>query len=64
MKNYEAYFQEHREEHLEQLKDWLRIPSVSALSEHKPDMQRAAQWAVESLKTAGLEKCKHTYNEG
>lgn len=63
MKNYETYFSEHREEHIEQLKDWLRIPSVSALSEHKQDMQKAAGWAVDALKTAGLENVKlHTTN--
>lgn len=63
MKNYETYFSERREEHIEQLKDWLRIPSVSALSEHKQDMQQAAGWAMDALKTAGLENVKlHTTN--
>lgn len=63
MKKYETYFSEHREEHIEQLKTWLRIPSVSALSAHKQDMQQAAEWAVDALKTAGLENVKlHTTN--
>lgn len=55
MTNYATYFQENREHHLNELKEWLSIPSISAISEHKPDMQRAAEWLAETLKKAGLE---------
>ena len=44
-----------REEHLNELKEFLRIPSVSTKSEHKPDIERAAQWVAEKLRAAGLE---------
>src|ERR1700680_5059964 len=40
---------------LEELKEFLRIPSISTLPEHKPDVQRAAQFVADSLKRAGLE---------
>lgn len=53
--DFKAYFASRRNEHLEELKQWLRIPSVSALSVHKPDMQQAAAWLAEALKRAGLE---------
>lgn len=39
----DEYFKEQRDEHLGQLKDFLRIPSISALSEHKNDMQQAVR---------------------
>jgi len=39
---------------LEGLKTFLRIPSVSTLSEHKPDIQRAAEFVRDELKSAGL----------
>ncbi|MGG0671095.1 dipeptidase [Lederbergia citrisecunda] len=51
----DAYFTSKREKHLEQLKDFLRIPSISALSEHKSDMQKAAEWLKDSFQQAGLE---------
>lgn len=50
-----TYFETKREEHLDELKQFLRIPSISSLSEHKPDMQTAAEWLADSLKNAGLE---------
>ena len=50
-----TYFETKREQHLEELKQFLRIPSISALSEHKQDMKTAAQWLADSLKKAGLE---------
>ncbi len=50
-----SYFETKREEHLNELKEFLRIPSVSALSDHKPDMQTAAAWLADSLTKAGLE---------
>src|SRR5690606_35070173 len=41
--------------HLEELKEFLRIPSVSAKSEHRDDMRRTAEWLVERMLEAGLE---------
>jgi len=44
-----------RDSHLDELKEFLRIPSVSAKTEHKPDIEKAAKWVAEKLKAAGLE---------
>src|SRR2546427_11125831 len=43
-----------QEQHLTALKEFLRIPSVSAKSEHKPDIERAAKWVADNLRTAGF----------
>ena len=48
------YYREHQAEFLEGLKTFLRIPSISALSEHKSDIRRAAEYARGELETAGL----------
>ncbi len=40
---------------LDELKAFLRIPSVSTLPEHVPDVLRAAQFVADSMKTAGLD---------
>jgi acetylornithine deacetylase/succinyl-diaminopimelate desuccinylase-like protein len=37
------------------LSEFLSIPSVSTKPEHKPDMQRAAQWLVDQLTFGGLD---------
>jgi acetylornithine deacetylase/succinyl-diaminopimelate desuccinylase-like protein len=52
----DAYIAAHQNEFLEDLKGWLRIPSISTLPEHKPDMQRAALYAVEQLRRMGIEQ--------
>jgi acetylornithine deacetylase/succinyl-diaminopimelate desuccinylase-like protein len=39
---------------LEQLKELLRIPSISALPEHKDDIQKAADFVEAALKRAGM----------
>jgi acetylornithine deacetylase/succinyl-diaminopimelate desuccinylase-like protein len=44
-----------RDQHLAELSDFLRIPSVSAKSEHKPDVERAAKWVADNLRSAGFE---------
>jgi acetylornithine deacetylase/succinyl-diaminopimelate desuccinylase-like protein len=51
-----AYAHDSRDEALEQLKEFLRIPSISTLSEHQDDMQRAAEWLKRAMERAGLEK--------
>ncbi|MEO4053940.1 dipeptidase [Solibacillus sp. CAU 1738] len=50
-----TYFAEHREQHLNELNEFLRIPSISSLSEHKEDMQVAANWLAEALKKLNIE---------
>jgi acetylornithine deacetylase/succinyl-diaminopimelate desuccinylase-like protein len=49
------YYQENQAAFLEGLKDFLRIPSISTLSEHKPDIRRAAEFALNELRAAGLD---------
>ncbi len=49
------YIESRREDHLNELKEFLRIQSVSAKSEHKPDIERAANWVAEKFRSAGLE---------
>ena len=50
-----GYIESKREDHLNELKELLRIPSVSTKSENKPDIERAAYWVAEELRAAGLE---------
>jgi acetylornithine deacetylase/succinyl-diaminopimelate desuccinylase-like protein len=38
------------------LQEWLAIPSISTLPEHRKDVQQAAQWAVEHLAAIGFPK--------
>ena len=49
-----AYARKNREHYLNEYKEFLRIPSVSTLSEHKPDMQRAAEWLAAMLRGMGF----------
>ncbi len=51
----DAYFAQHRDTHLKELNDFLRIPSISSLSEHKQDMQVAASWLAAAMKRINLE---------
>jgi len=43
-----------RERYVEELMELLRIPSISTLTEHRPDMQRAAEWLRDRLLAAGV----------
>ena len=43
-----------REQNLDELNQFLRIPSVSAKTEHKPDVERAARWVADHLRFAGF----------
>jgi acetylornithine deacetylase/succinyl-diaminopimelate desuccinylase-like protein len=43
-----------REQHLTELCEFLRIPSISAKTEHKPDIEQAAQWVADHLRSAGF----------
>ncbi len=49
-----TYLEEHRESHLQELIDFLRIPSISALAEHHQDVRQAALWLADRARQAGF----------
>src|SRR3569832_616796 len=51
----DQYVRENEARFLEELKEFLRIPSVSTDPAHKKDTHRAAEFVAEKLKAAGLE---------
>ena len=54
MQSVTRFLNDHRAEALETLKSLLRIPSVSAITAHKPDVRRAAEFVRDQLASAGL----------
>jgi acetylornithine deacetylase/succinyl-diaminopimelate desuccinylase-like protein len=50
------YIDTHQQRFLDELFDWLRIPSVSADSRHKGDVRKAAEYLVNKFKEAGVDK--------
>ena len=59
-----SYSSDHQAEFLEGLKTFLRIPSISTLSEHKPDIRRAAEFARGELLAAGMTTAELIEGEG
>ncbi len=51
----ETYFAQNSARFEEELFDFLRIPSVSARSEHDADTARAASWLANAMRTIGLD---------
>jgi acetylornithine deacetylase/succinyl-diaminopimelate desuccinylase-like protein len=59
-----SYARENQQRFLSELKDLLRIPSVSTLEEHKPDIQRAAEFVANELKRIGFEHVEIIKTQG
>ncbi len=51
----DAHLQNAQASQLEELGDWLRIPSVSTLSQHNADVERAAGWLARKMTAVGLQ---------
>ena len=51
----DTYLRDAEAQLLDELCDWLRIPSVSTLPQHKEDVERAADWLARKMTAAGLE---------
>ena len=58
------YHEKHKSRYLEELFEFLRIPSVSANPEHKEDMYTAARWLEEKLVQAGADRTELVETEG
>jgi len=48
----------HRDRYVDELKQYLAIPSISALPQHAADVRRAAEWTAEALRQAGLQNVR------
>ena len=47
-----------RDRYVEELKQYLGIPSISALPQHATDVRRAAEWTTEELRRVGLQNVR------
>ena len=54
----QQYADEHQPDFLNELIDFLRIPSISTQPEHDADVRAAAEWTVAALTNAGLENTR------
>lgn len=51
----DSYLESNADRQLEELKAWLRIPSISCRDDHKEDMHKAARWLGTHLEKIGLQ---------
>ena len=49
-----SYLDENFDKLVEQLSDWLSIPSISTLTENRDDVRRAADWAKDKITRIGF----------
>lgn len=56
MKEIDSYISKNKERFTNELLDFLRIPSISADSNYKKDVEKAAQWVKDALLKAGADK--------
>ena len=59
-----SYARNNQQRFLSELKDLLRIPSVSTAPEHKSDVQRAADYVASELRRIGLENVEVINGKG
>ncbi len=64
MEGLNIYIRENKERFLKELFDLLRIPSISSVESHKPDMYRAAEQWKKIILDAGADKAEIYETEG
>ena len=52
------YIHTNRDRYVTELKEFLAIPSISALPEHAADVRRCAEWTSEAMRRVGLENVR------
>ena len=52
------YINVQRDRYVDELKQYLAIPSISALPQHQADVRRAAEWSADHMRGIGLENVR------
>ena len=52
--SYEKYIDDNNDAHLKEFMELVSIPSISSIPANKPDVDKAAAWIVNKLKTIGM----------
>src|SRR5919198_5974749 len=58
MNNVIDFINTHRDRYVDELKQYLAIPSISALPQHKADVRRTAEWAADEMRRIGLQNVR------
>lgn len=64
MEQIRQYIDQHRDRFLEELIDLLKIPSISADSNYKEDVERAADWLVNQFQKLGVDRAEKYATKG
>ncbi len=62
--DWQEYLNKHRDRFVGELMEFVKIPSISAQSQHKDDVLKAGEWVAERLKNAGLDHVEIFQTEG
>lgn len=55
LSSYEKYIDDNNDVHLKEYIEFVSIPSISSMPSHKPDIEKAAAWVMNKLKTIGID---------
>ena len=58
MENIVDFINVNRDRYVDQLKEYLAIPSISALPQHAPDVRRGAEWTKSEMSRIGLQNVR------
>jgi len=64
MDSLNAYIDKNRDRWLEELKEFLRIPSISTQPDHKDEVRRGAQYLVSQFRNLGMDQVEMIENSG
>ena len=62
--NLKKYIEDNKDRFLNELFDLIKIPSVSAVSNHNKDTRKAADFLLGQFKQLGLDKCEICETKG
>lgn len=64
MQDLKQYIEDNKQRFLDELFELIRIPSISSIESHKPDMYKAAEMWIKLLMEAGADKAEIHETEG